>query len=201
MKKTAFTLVEVLVVLAIIALLAGIITPVTLRVKREAKHVTTVSNLRQCAQALVIYEGENGDLPVGGAADIALATSPTCDPFDSWRRDCKEVVGHPVIGSYGYARLVDGLESRSDWEGYLATTEEPFLLVSIHESKYPVTRFSGQEPDFNKCRLDLTCIYPDRLVYVRPDTGARSQAKTTFRETSSGTSGILFTWRSIFVFP
>lgn len=49
MKTKGFTLIEVLVVIAIITILAAILTPVLLRAKLEAKKTTCISNLHQLA--------------------------------------------------------------------------------------------------------------------------------------------------------
>lgn len=57
--QTAFTLIELLTVVAIIGVLAAIIIPVTGRVRNQAKAVKCVSNYRQIGQALHLYLAEN----------------------------------------------------------------------------------------------------------------------------------------------
>lgn len=52
----AFTLVELLVVTAILAILAGLLLPVLSRVRSRARSVTCVSNLRQLGTAFALYE-------------------------------------------------------------------------------------------------------------------------------------------------
>ena len=62
----AFTLVELMVVLAIIAILAGILLPGLAGVKERARRTACKSNLRQFTLALHIYGGDHGDkLPSG----------------------------------------------------------------------------------------------------------------------------------------
>src|SRR5256885_15316242 len=55
----AFTLVELLVVIGIIALLLAILLPVVSRARESANRVACLSNLRQLATAALGYAGEN----------------------------------------------------------------------------------------------------------------------------------------------
>lgn len=64
--RRAFTLVELLVVVGIIAALIGILLPVLSRVREHAKRTNCLSNLRQLGQGMIMYAGENRDrLPNG----------------------------------------------------------------------------------------------------------------------------------------
>lgn len=57
----AFTLVEILVVIGVIALLAAIVFPVFSRVREGARKSTCASNLRQIGVALMQYKNDNGN--------------------------------------------------------------------------------------------------------------------------------------------
>ncbi|MDB5302545.1 MAG: N-terminal cleavage protein [Phycisphaerales bacterium] len=90
LRRTAFTLVELLVVIGIIAVLLSIILPVVSRVRHSARLVNCQANVRQLVQASISYASDNdGILPLPNLQsqdgpntpgwlykDIPLATNP-----------------------------------------------------------------------------------------------------------------------------
>ncbi|RRJ97552.1 DUF1559 domain-containing protein [Opitutaceae bacterium TAV4] len=72
-RAHAFTLIELLTVIAIIGILAGILIPVTLLVRDQARVTQCQSNLRQIHFALMMYVDDNkGYLPAGPNAEAGL---------------------------------------------------------------------------------------------------------------------------------
>jgi prepilin-type N-terminal cleavage/methylation domain-containing protein len=59
----AFTLIELLCVVAIVALLAGLLMPVIGRVREAGRESACAGNLRQIGQAINSYAVDSKDLP------------------------------------------------------------------------------------------------------------------------------------------
>jgi len=69
-KRRGFTLVELLVVIAVIAILMAILMPALNRAREQGKRAVCLSNLRQLTLAWIIYADENEDCIVNGMGGI-----------------------------------------------------------------------------------------------------------------------------------
>lgn len=74
-SSRAFTLVELLVVIGIIALLIAILLPALNRARQQARTAACLSNLRQIGQAAHLYASANQNFTVPGYADYSGVTS------------------------------------------------------------------------------------------------------------------------------
>ena len=92
-----FTLIDLLVVIAIIAILAALLLPALSKAKAEAQGIICVNNLRQLQMGWFIYSDDNNDklVRVGGLAE--LVTEPADPSLASWRNEAK----HHICRGFG----------------------------------------------------------------------------------------------------
>src|SRR5687768_17288706 len=108
-SRAAFTLVELLVVIGIIALLIGILLPTLNRARESARATKCLSNMRNLAQATLMFAQENRGLMPGRAGNSAIlwdasqgrlrtasateAAAGDCFDWIAWRRAKDPVTG------------------------------------------------------------------------------------------------------------
>lgn len=121
-SRSAFTLVELLVVIGIIAMLISILLPTLRRANQQAKSAACKSNLRQLGIALQAYASDNrGRLfPVG--EPLPGTTAPTTfgtnvPPHDRWPAkvdSLRKIMVNPWPPPYNPADYADGVRDSAD---------------------------------------------------------------------------------------
>jgi general secretion pathway protein G len=83
--RRAFTLIEILVVIAVIAILASLVAPNVFQHVGTARSTTARSQLEMLATALDAYRLDTGRYPTSAQGLAALETIPSIDPPSTWR--------------------------------------------------------------------------------------------------------------------
>ncbi len=196
--RRAFTLVELLAVVAILAVLSALVLSVIGNSKRAARQAATTSNLHQTWVALSLYAEENGGWATGDSAREAVRKAPTCDPTDTWRSSCAEILGDPMLGSYAYAYNVPLFRAEpSALTEFLASNPNPGLLVSLFPEERKTVRFVGERPPVAACRPLSLCVMPPHVLVARLDGSVRRASAGPQAVEPTG-SYPLITWSSLF---
>jgi prepilin-type N-terminal cleavage/methylation domain-containing protein/prepilin-type processing-associated H-X9-DG protein len=120
MQRAGFTLIEILVVIAIIAILAAILFPVFGQAREKARSISCLSNLKQLGTAALMYTQDYDEMYLPHCLRNLSDFSQT--PSAYWFEIVKPYVkneqvlicpshrgatgGHGYVGSYGY--ICDG---------------------------------------------------------------------------------------------
>lgn len=82
--RTAFTLVEMIVVVAILMAFVGLLLPAVQSARESARRIACASNLRGLATALLVFENSQGTLPAATIVSTGTSTAACTGCWNPW---------------------------------------------------------------------------------------------------------------------
>ena len=118
--RRAFTLIEVLVCIAIVLVIAAVLFPVVVKAKDAAYQTKSIGNMRQVQMAIELYAQENNGAASGTMEEMGLPPWPNEKYLGSAVKDLYPPKRTSVNwDSYGYNPIPSDEDRRSpDWAEY-----------------------------------------------------------------------------------
>lgn len=156
--RTAFTLIEILVVLGILVLLAAILLPTLSRVRENGRAASCTSNLRQIGMGLMQYTDDyNGYHPIAGATvawdaiDPGTGNGPWMRQMQAYLKD-QQVFHCPSDGNSKYSYSLSARVAYLDAGEFASTNTKQiqfptaFVVAGDTWSRTPETQHT--DPDY-----------------------------------------------------
>ncbi len=189
--RSAFTLVEILIVISILVVLAGLLFPVFARARRQSQIASGWNRMRQTTVALQLYAQDNNDeRPDVSVARRVVPLPVQCHPLDDWQPNCLVRNEPLLLGSWGY--------TKSDPEPrFVEPSKETWIVnvFAVDEPMMPVFRYRTSPDD--PCVLNETCFVQERIECMGSDSALRVVKRKQRKKFQAGPY-MVFDWNTAF---
>lgn len=133
MRKKAFTLTELLVVISVMSLLMAMLMPVLARARQQGKTVLCLSNLRQMMITALVYMNDNdGYFPMATIMEISGSLRRNCSwdfttVYDSGRR-------YVEPGLLWRGEMIEKIHQCSSFKGAANWADDPYTGYNYNTS-------------------------------------------------------------------
>jgi len=136
MKNWAFTLVELIVTMAVIAILAAMLFPSASSAIQRAQTTRCAANLHKIGIGVIQYAGENnGQLP--SALSYGITTGDTMilalEPYLENKTKVWDCPSNPQLRAAGFTGYVQGNYASAFYFGHPGSGALPYTLLQINE--------------------------------------------------------------------
>ncbi len=200
-RAGAFTLVEMLLVVALIALLISILLPSLTNARETARRVKCLANQRMIASGAAAYAGANrGHLPIYKTwTTHSISSSP--DGYVDARPLLLELTGS-IDGYYCPSHKV--LDAATPGVGWNGTSQDRYMSYgpigiwyqSMLSASFPKTYTA--KPVFTKPTVDHQGNRPTRLAAASPDLAISTDSQLSWY---AGSWGLSFTYPGDGIWP
>lgn len=162
--RNAFTLVEILIVISIVAFLTAILVPVYLAARAKSYQTACLSNMQQIGHSLRMYVDDYDGVWPSERAWVAWRLLPSNKNLQSCPAAKKEPLDEPgfiplIRGIPGYAynlqlsNLIESSSARPE-----SQIPYPSVTVAVSEQAYAIMYAVGPDP----CAYSDPCEYKDK---------------------------------------